>query len=216
MNQAINQSQPQTGLPHPYETTPFPVMVGRLFKKIPEMPHGSLMHAASALLGEAVEWQQSTSRRNFIEEAGDIEFYIIAIFHEINPLDSAAHMLKVDKRSTNLELGTVMANVATLCNDVFDIAKKAWVYGKEPDTIEIARLLLVLQMNLDFAYELYGTDRKTVHLTNKRKLIGPGGRYESGFYSDAQAIARKDKLTGDDFIPSGAPVERTFIGKKDE
>ncbi len=64
MNQAIQtppQSQPGAKL-HQFETTPFTTMVGRLFKQIPEMPYGSLMHGVAALLGEAVEWAQTTDR----------------------------------------------------------------------------------------------------------------------------------------------------------
>ncbi len=139
------------------------------------------------------------------------------MYHSVDwKLDVAAHMTTVDKRAKDITLFNFHHNVCTLCNDIFDIGKKAWVYGKQPDQAELAKLLLVLRLNLDFAYALFDVTPELIQYENKRKLIGPGGRYESGFYSDAQAIARKDKLTGETLDPLAPEPARSFIGKKPE
>jgi hypothetical protein len=43
-----------------------------------------------------------------------------------------------------------------------------------------------------------------VQYTNMVKLIGPGGRFESGFYSDQAALDRNDKKP---------ETQRKFMGK---
>lgn len=202
-----------------YLDVPYSTMVQRLFKQITAMPHGSVMHAAAALLGEAVEWKLSTSRKNFIEEAGDIEFYIEALSQHAYKgveLGSAAEIGTIDSRNKHITLNNVFDNVASISNDLFDIAKKAWVYGKPIDGKAVALLMAALRNNLSFAYMIFGTSTQEVLAANKLKLIGPGGRYESGFYSDAQAIARKDKLTGEDLDPLAEELQRKFIGKTPE
>lgn len=190
------------------EYPPYALMVKRLFKVLPEMPHASAMHAAIGLSGEAAEWLLGDSRKNVIEEAGDMEFYIEAMKqHVVMDYSAAVALGKADHRATNIGVHNAFINIVTITGDILDTTKKSWIYGKEMNNVEISRLILILELNLELVYELFGTNRAEVWHMNQVKLIGPGGRFESGFYSDSAAIERKDKVPGED---------RNFIGKPAE
>jgi hypothetical protein len=187
------------------EYPPYNIMIHRLFKTMPDVPFATEMHAAVGIVGEAAEWLAADNFVNVLEEGGDMEFYVEALKQHVPAdIDGAVKKRIVDIRATNLTIGTVFTNVVTLGGDIVDIVKKSWVYQKPLDNAEVTRLLLILEMNLEAIYKLFNVSRKQVQHLNQVKLIGPGGRFESGFYSDSAAIARADKQPGED---------RSFFGK---
>lgn len=182
----------------------YDVMIKRLFKVMNDVPYASAMHAAIGLSGEAAELLDASSRKNILEELGDIEFYIEALKQQFAPdIDGALAIRKVDLRGINLNVGAVFVNVVTLTGDILDLVKKSWVYNSELKRAEITKALILLELNLSIVYEMFGTTKVQICHLNQVKLVGPGGRFESGFYSNEAAIARADKV-GED---------RTFIGK---
>lgn len=189
----------------------YSLMISRLFKQMPEVPFASAMHAAIGLSGEAAEWLAANNRKNVFEEGGDMEFYIEALKqHVAADIEGAVALQVQDLRAVNCTIGSVFTNVVTITGDILDVVKKSWVYSssdkpKPLNHAEITRLVMVLELNLELIYEMFGTDRKEIQHLNQVKLIGPGGRFESGFYSDSAAIARKDKQPGED---------RSFFGKE--
>lgn len=187
------------------EYPPYPVMIDRLFKQMPDVPFATLLHAAVGIVGEAAEWLASDSFKNIKEEAGDMEFYVCALkSHFIMDPDGAAKLNIADMRAVNPTVGMVFHNVVTLGGDIIDVVKKSWVYNKPLNTAELTRLVILLDINLDAIYRIFALDKSLIQRENQVKLIGPGGRFESGFYSDSAAIARKDKQPGED---------RSFFGK---
>ena len=171
---------------------PYSVMIKQLFKPM-GTPVDELMHAAIGIAGEAAEYVMSDSRKNLIEESGDLEFYIEALKQKVEPNPAGALALPADHRFKNLTIGNVFQNISTIGGDILDISKKSWVYTKPVDTAKLTLLILVLEHNMSFIYECFGFTREEIKTANQVKLIGPGGRFESGFYSDNAAIARADK-----------------------
>jgi hypothetical protein len=182
----------------------YPEMIKRLFKLMPEGQYSSLMHAAVGMSGEAGELLCVNNRKNILEECGDLEFYMEAADQQME--NHTQHEVIFDHRASNLQLGNVLQNIVTLTSDFLDGVKKAWVYGKSPDFDKLHSVMAMLRMNLDFLYSVIGTDFPEVLELNQIKLIGPEGRFRSGFYSDSEAVERNDKV--------GKPSNRSFIGQK--
>lgn len=180
---------------------PYPQMIKQLFKLMPEAPMASLLHALVGVSGEVAEISCATSNKNIREEGGDLTFYIEAAKQQFTPVFGTGF---TDSRAIKIHAGNVFSNMSTLAGDMLDLCKKAWVYGNDLKTGDLTGLILTFEINLDFLFELVGTTGDEVRHGNQVKLIGPGGRFESGFYSDAQAIARADKAPGED---------RSFFGK---
>lgn len=169
---------------------PFVNMVTHLIKQMPG-EHGTLMHGAIGVAGEcAGELPEAHSRANLLEECGDIEFYMAVCAHY-------AGVSQAELGFDVINFGNVLSNISCLSGALLDVVKKSWVYNKPLNVAEVDRCLRTLRSNLDFLYELLATTRKQVQHMNQVKLIGPGGRFESGFYSDAAAIARADKPAGE-------------------
>lgn len=202
--------------PQTREYPPYPVMIRNLFKTMPEVPYASALHAAVGIAGESAEWIGADNFTNILEEAGDMEFYVEALKQNVaSDIDGAVKKGIVDIRATNLTIGTVFVNVVTLGGDILDQVKKSWVYGKPLNSAELTRLVLILELNLEAIYKLFDVSRAQVQLRNQVKLIGPGGRFESGFYSDSAAIKRADKQPGEDrsFFGKAAIVEKDGLEK---
>ncbi len=172
-------------------------MIRRLFKTNlgGDNVHSALMHAAIGLAGELTsEFAQITSSKNFIEECGDVEFYLVAAKQQF-PHDYEWETNFTTNKGFNL--GNVADRLVLYSGDILDATKKSWVYGKSPDWPAIETRLNDIEEGLSFLYGLFGTNAEDVQMSNMTKLIGPGGRFASGFYSDAQAQARADKVDGE-------------------
>lgn len=172
---------------------PYEEMVRNLFKKDLPGHRAILMHSAIGVAGEGGELKKAHNRANTIEELGDIEFYIQAACNDV--ADHGANLAVI--AVTSLEPLTAynwMDVVHTAGSDFLDAVKKSWVYGdREPNLAAVAQAIFTLQSALAFGYEILGTTREEVRYLNQVKLIGKDGRYKSGVYSDAAALARADK-----------------------
>lgn len=180
----------------------YPEMVQALFKPMPKNTD-RMMHAAVGLAGERRELQDSQDRANMLEEAGDLEFYLEALFQSTGGmLQEATHLLQTpsyaDLLMEDLSNANAMDRLDAATIGILDIVKKAWAYEKPMTGAMVQSLAgyaLEIMACLDFIYSLYGLADGFgyVQQENARKLVGPGGRFESFAYSDAQAQARADK-----------------------
>ena len=80
--------------------------------------------------------------------------------------------------------------VAGEAGELADAIKKHVIYGKTLDRLNVIEELGDLRFYMQALMNLYQIDEQTVLQYNARKL---GERYKGMVYSDADAIARKDK-----------------------
>lgn len=182
----------------------FPVyaqMVSNLFKI--ELPghYADLLHAAIGVAGEAGEIRDADSRKNLLEELGDMRFYIEAGFQrmEIHGFteESMFGPISMIEKGVKLTLGNHLDELSKVSSSCLDFTKKAWVYGnREPKAPELYVALTRASEILEFMAEMHGFTLEEIEYENQVKLIGQDGRYKSGHYSDAAALAREDKAAG--------------------
>jgi hypothetical protein len=196
---------------------PFFVMVNKLFKGTPDHTYqvqfGNLVHAAIGIVGETIELRFADSETNMMEELGDLEFYIEAAIQQVEQLvpefidvysDTNRFSEMVLSTHTNTE---EVKDLMLLSANVFlDVSKKLWVYNKPLDEGLIVKLVTALgnvKGTVRKYEDLVGYTWGYIQNLNQEKLIGVNGRYKSGFYSDAAAQAREDKVAEEaDTAPS--------------
>jgi hypothetical protein len=183
---------------------PFDEMVSILFKSSGyHDPAMGLVHATIGVMGEVIELGNYTNEGNFIEEAGDLEFYLEAAAQQIIQIAQPTHQdlqmvlqdginLFVDTPVPPAEIKGHAWSMAICASDLLDLSKKIWVYKKNPDEMVIDMLGLVafLRARLLHLYRMKGIDRTLVIVSNQEKL---GKRYPDGVYSDSHAQSRLDK-----------------------
>jgi hypothetical protein len=177
-------------------------MVRALFKAMPKQSD-EIMHAAIGIAGERRELYAATHRSNFIEEAGDLEFYIQALCQTHQPIGDAVQALLEDGMleallSEDLTLSNVFEIMDDSATAILDHSKKIWAYTKpvsEEPVQGMANAVVELYTCLGFLYRMLGIKEGhgAIMLQNAEKLVGKGGRFESFTYSDADAQARADK-----------------------
>lgn len=181
------------------EFPPYALMIERLFKKDMNNPAmNPLMHAALALHGECPELRDAPTVQNTVEECGDLEFYIEACKQHHTPdFQKAMEILAIEGGRWKAHNPRIAYdNLMSLGADLVDIVKKSWVYNKPLDHARVTFLLLMISLQLDAVYSYLGITREQVQRVNQNKLIGPEGRFRSGFYSDQAAQQRADKAEG--------------------
>jgi len=87
-------------------------------------------------------------------------------------------------------MGTGIAGEA---GEVSEAIKKHIINNTSLSYTGVVKELGDLEFYVSKIYRLLGIDRDYVREQNMGKLVGPGGRFASGKYSDAQAQARADK-----------------------
>ena len=174
----------------------FSIMVASLFKKIEDggNPYGTLMHAAVGIVGETIELRAFTDRKNFIEEAGDIEFYLEAQAQAIEYLDGRLPDIAFTLLTfADANADEIFNRIIDCGGAIVDYAKKSWVYRKDVLSEKIFENVTLIRIYLDWLYIHFTTSREEVQYENQVKLIGPDGRFRDGFYSDLAAQQRADK-----------------------
>lgn len=143
-----------------------------------------IMHMAFGFIGEWHELATSDSDENHLEELGDMWFFLkgAALGLDVD-YDEAVQIILHDEKSFTDELFKL-----------HDYIKKYVIYDDESYYSQIQKktylcISLFREKVVDEGYTI-----EEVEEANKRKLIGPGGRYESGEYSDQQAKQRADKV----------------------
>lgn len=79
--------------------------------------------------------------------------------------------------------------------EIIDIAKKLFIYGKEPDYTHVVEELGDLEFYMEGLRVAMGISRDQTIYANMKKLYK---RYEDFNYSDTAAIARADKSKNDE------------------
>lgn len=144
-----------------------------------------LIHAAMGVAGEIGEIMDATDDENFLEEAGDLLFFI----RELREQGELGELTEVPTH--------VNVNPAYLSGEIVDVVKRVAVYNKPFDTqmrLRLSDAVNALELWLVRKLEWRGQSRTQALEHNLNKLLtGPNARYASGAYSDAQAHARADK-----------------------
>lgn len=179
------------------QTHTYASMVAALFKPMDGVG-ARMMHACIGIAGESAELRSAASRENIIEECGDLEFYVEAAWQEL-PEGSRLAAYNRAMQFRHSTLGNVVNQVHTTAGNLLDFAKKVWVYqGVKGDrNVQIAEDLCHLEGQLRSIYHMIGVEQAVVQKANMVKLLGSAteaGRYETGQYSDEQALARNDKV----------------------
>lgn len=165
-----------------------------------------LMHAAIGFAGEALELSECVNMRpanetidaeNFIEELGDIEFFLehlrdVLDLHRHTALPAVPHdkgEVDVSRRAAHV-LAPLVTELACLSGSVLDHVKKHVIYNKPLVTEPIFYDLLEIEDVLQAMRVIAGLSRDDVLNANRAKLAK---RYSDLSYSDAAAQARADK-----------------------
>ncbi len=160
-------------------------MVKTLFKPLPtigEVAH----HATTGISGEVGELAEATDRTNILEECGDLEFYLEALFQVCGRYDpdDGAYL------RPGFYLGTVIHYMGITASHLLDLTKKSWIYQKPLPTDQLFYEAFDLRAQLDTLYSFLGTTMEEVQALNIDKLLV---RYEGMVYSDEAARNRADK-----------------------
>ncbi len=177
----------------------FEQMVKDLFKITPGI-FGAGIHAAIGICGEVAEIADACSIGDLVEECGDAEFYVEALWWQLEVVTSKTRkeicetLMPWD--GAVFHFGTILNELVTCSGGILDVAKKAWVYEGIIRVNEIASGLLRFECAMGSLYSCLGLERSAVKHANMMKLISKTGRYASGKYSNEAALARADKNGG--------------------
>lgn len=180
-----------------YDCANYGVMVHALAKPGKEIVKGMtqdaahLMHMAFGISGEVAELAEGIIKKkgkeNYVEECGDIEFYLEGICQGlgqfVNPSRSSV-------KHNQFDAGRHFLDMLINTGSILDIVKKHVVYGKPLNEQFLVVHLHRLRRQLDRLYVQSNVTRDVVLLANMEKL---GQRYTEGTYTDEAAIARADK-----------------------
>lgn len=197
---------------------PYSAMVAALFKCM-DTNQASLFHAVIGIAGETGELSTASTRKNLIEECGDIEFYLEAGYQILELIVRAPNAFErhwrgqpdSDTAAMLPSLGTLPSVLMTLGANLIDVVKKSWIYGRDVKVEETVEVLNAIGALLDQLYAIVGVTREEVLNANQDKL---DKRYTEGVYSDAAALARADKVGEDADAP--APGARQFFGSNQQ
>jgi hypothetical protein len=149
------------------------------------------LHIAVGLTGEAGELEETEygNRKHYVEELGDLEFYMQAARSHYGI--SRAELLNY-KTSRWGEGMTKSCRLLIAVAEFSDVVKREYVYRKSRDRDAAMRALGKIESAIDYAYELIlpYAPRSEVLQANADKLCK---RYVELRYTDQAAIARADK-----------------------
>jgi hypothetical protein len=194
----------------------FEQMVKDLFKL--SVGHGApMMHAAIGIIGESGELRTCSSRKDIVEESGDLEFYVEAAWQQVKYATRETYFQSYANDNLLLHcgeitLGNVLDKIHVSSSLVLNHAKKIWVYEDGSRDADIVIHLCHIEVFLLSLYEMIGITRQEIRTANQDKLLGNEkirGRYMTGVYSNEQALARADKVEAESCAAS-----RSFIGQK--
>jgi len=180
----------------------FGEMVATLFKEKDFNPKGAgIMHASIGVMGEVLELRFYDGVKNFVEEAGDLEFYLVAVLQQLDQLVDASVDIDAVMHTERLQTEHAgMYDPDVVCFDVMlkraekllDRSKKIWVYNNDAKglVVGMAQDVGVIRAILNKLYRTRQISRADVLLVNQEKLAK---RYPQGVYSDTNAQQRLDK-----------------------
>lgn len=179
----------------------------------PETAH--LWHMATGISGEIGEILEyillGKDIANFIEEAGDTEFYIEGLCQGIG--------IDVPEGTACITITTQLDGVAYAAfyaSQIIDAVKKAAVYGKELNHELLIAGIQGLCNALMVLYVTNNCDRQFILDENMGKLLtGKNARYAEGNYSDKQAQDRADKVDEAKATPTKTTKKKVAKSKND-
>ncbi len=145
-------------------------------------PSKDFAHALLGVYTEMYEYATATDAVNALEEAGDIEFYAVAMAMCLSPLTGLTPTQMLD---APLDPNLFQADPAEQMNQLFD-ASKRWIgYGKvPPNPLALFDIVLCMQSGLaefgEFADgDNFSRDRR--RSSNMAKLLKryPGGDFDA-------------------------------------
>jgi hypothetical protein len=148
----------------------------------------NLWHLTSCLapeVGELVQGLMHLDKKNAIEEAGDIEFYLSGVNSAVSPDEQFPPIVS--------ERGALMSpqeHLLAALGDVFDEVKKHVIYEKDLDVSALKSAIADSESALIRHYQNWGVTRDEVKEANKNKL---SKRYQTLYFTNEQAQDRADK-----------------------
>lgn len=155
-----------------------------------------LLHMAVGVMGEVCELIDHKTEENFLEECGDIEFFLQGMTTGNNNIGWHEYYRGVSVHSIfepSMPLSDVCGEMLLAAGRMLDLVKKFTIYDKPPAYVEITREWNNIHNCLDWIYILKDTPREKIIAANVDKL---NKRYVKGF-SNQEAQQRNDKPEGD-------------------
>lgn len=154
-----------------------------------------LIHMLIGIVGEVAEFMTVQSRKDALEELGDLKFYVegfkqglAELGYSLKDLTDVGYDLTIIKPYYGIEQALTIA-----MGELVDQTKKLVIYDK-PETPDWINKLFVavytFEILLDNISDRYGFTDAEIHEDNFTKL---SKRYEGIVYSNEAAIARADK-----------------------
>lgn len=152
---------------------------------------GSLIHATIGMMGEYVELAGASSRKNIIEELGDLDFYWTAARSVFILMGARWDFESIPRASMSYEHALISLRNHT--GEMLDLAKKMFIYSKAIPPDRFFFSMMQINHRIEDICDTLATTREAVRITNVEKLKL---RYPTG-YSDQAAQARADKKEGE-------------------
>lgn len=160
--------------------------VNSRFKRLGS-PSGDLIHATIGMMGEYVELAGASTRKNLIEELGDLDFYWTQA--QLLFLEKGARWDYSRFGRAPQSFEHCLISLRNHCGEMLDLSKKVFIYNKEIPSGRFEFSMIQINFRIEDLCDFLATTRSAVRLTNVDKLKL---RYPTG-YSDQAAQDRADK-----------------------
>lgn len=157
-----------------------------------------LLHMAVGISGEVAELAQPIyehvrlhkvfDTENFIEEMGDIEFYLEGLCQGLNV--SLPDVTTVTPSTLTPNPFDTTMHLSIVAGEILDLVKKAAIYTKSLDRATLKVKIGTFNHSLNRLCMMYGVSRHECIEANIKKL---GDRYKGFEYSNEAAQKRADK-----------------------
>lgn len=155
-----------------------------------------LWHMTFALSGEVAELydclrKSEFDRKNFVEELGDLEFYLERIRQILEVTEKEiVHIRTFLNLDALKSMNWLAGQLVVSCGNFLDTVKKHLIYEKD---LEEHKALLYLAEIEVVLYHIRSRKAVSRSETIKNNILKLGNRYKGFNYSDKQAQERADK-----------------------
>lgn len=168
---------------------PYDQMVRNLFKDMGS-PTANLLHAVVGLAGEVGELLIAASIDEIVLEMGDVEFYVEAAYQSTGGRNFPELILEGHDMSHHQVFSTVGLALSISAARLLGFAKRAWIYGEDPNLNAVRYELMRVELMLGTMRELVRVSKVDVLGANQAKL---GKRFPEGVYTDRDAAVQADQ-----------------------
>lgn len=146
-----------------------------------------LLHATVGMIGEWLEYKQSTSRANMLEELADFWFFYNAGAQVLGVAITTPSRFPAGR----VQYALACQEIETIACEMLDVAKRAAIYRKGLEvTVTMRNVYSELAASIVCVIEHHGFTLTELEAANVAKL---SKRYPIGYSNDA-AQARADKV----------------------